>query len=142
MNVCAAEILGELAVLGVSVTAIPPNNLRLQPASKVTPELLFRIVESKPEILAALARPAVALPPVEPGECRHCDGAGECSCPACNLRRVSGPVPCSMCRWADRQVWLAASRPAECWWCQERRLHGESGLCPNCAAGQGASCIQ
>lgn len=30
--------------------------------------------------------------------CRHCDGTGMCSCPACTLRRTDGPAPCSMCQ--------------------------------------------
>ncbi len=79
----------------------------------------------KPELIeflrqAALARPTVA---VQPAECRHCAGTGECDCPACTLRRTEKAVPCLMCHPADRQVWLAATRPETCWHC------GGSGKC-------------
>lgn len=123
----ALEVLDTLRSLGVTVTAVPPDRLRLEPASKIPPELKERLKAAKPAILAALARPSV-----EPAECRHCDGKGECDCPACNLRRTEKAVPCSMCRWVERQAWLAATRPRECWFCEERRLHGEVGLCSNC----------
>ena len=49
--------------------------------------------------------------------CAHCAGHGVCACPACNLRRVSAPVPCLMCEPEKRQVWLAATRPT--WTSQE-----------------------
>lgn len=126
-----AEILEKLEVLGVSVTPIPPDRLRLEPASKVPPELVSHIVQSKPEILAALARPTVDP---QPAECQHCGGLGVCDCPACTLRRTESAVPCSMCRWQERQLWLAATRPEGCWFCEERRLHGEPGPCADCAA--------
>jgi hypothetical protein len=129
--VTVVEILEKLGVLGVTVTPIPPDRLRLEPASKVPPELVRHILQSKPEILAALAPPAVAD---QPAECRHCDGTGKCSCPGCTLRRTEKPVPCCMCRWQDRQVWLAATRPAACWFCEERRLHSDPGPCANCQA--------
>ena len=115
-----AEILETLRTLGITVTIIPPDRLRLEPASRIPPELLSRVRKEKPVILAALAPLTVA---VQRAECRHCDGKGECDCPACNLRRVSGPVPCSMCRWGDHQVWVVATRPETCWHC------GGSGKC-------------
>lgn len=139
MNASAAEILEILQGLGVKVTPIPPDTLRLEPASKVPPDLVPRIVECKGAILAALARPTVA---VQPAECRHCEGKAECSCAACMLRRTDKPTPCSMCRWTEHRLFLAATRPAECWFCEERRLHGESGSCPNCAAGEKAVSTQ
>jgi hypothetical protein len=43
--------------------------------------------------------------------CKHCDGTGECDCPACTLRRTSEPTPCSMCRWEEHRWWVAATRP-------------------------------
>ena len=125
----ALEILDALKGIGVSVRVIPPDTLELAPASVVPPDLLSRVKESKPAILAVLARPTV-----EPARCAHCQGRGECDCSACTLRRTESAVPCCMCRWQDRQVWLAATRPAECWFCEERRLHGEPGPCANCAA--------
>jgi hypothetical protein len=87
----------------------------------------------KPELIEFLRQAALAQP-VEPARCAHCEGKGECDCPACNLRRTDKAVPCSMCRWQERQVWLAATRPRECWFCEERRLHGAGGLCSNCEA--------
>jgi hypothetical protein len=127
----ALEILNALKGIGVIVRVIPPDSLELEPASVIPPDLLSRVRERKPEILEVLARPSMA---VQPAKCAHCDGTGECDCPACNLRRVSGPVPCCMCRWEDHRFWLAATRPRECWFCEERRLHGEPGLCPDCEA--------
>jgi hypothetical protein len=113
------EILEELKFLGVEV--IPQGgNLLIRPASRVPRELKERLRAAKAEVLAALARPTVA---VEPAECRHCGAAGECACPACNLRRTDKPVPCLMCHPADRQVWLAATRPETCWHC------GGAGVC-------------
>jgi hypothetical protein len=114
------EILETLRTLGITVTIIPPDRLRLQPASRIPPELLPRIRQAKPEILAALARPTVA---VQPAECRHCEGRGKCDCPACTLGRTEEPAPCLMCHPADRQLWLAANRPETCWHC------GGSGMC-------------
>jgi len=128
----ALEVLDTLRTLGVRVEVVPPDTLRLMPASKVPPDLVPAILESKVAILAVLARPTV-----QPGECRHCEGKGECDCPACTLRRTEKPVPCCMCRWQARQLWLAATRPRECWFCEERRLHGEHGPCADCAAKAG-----
>ena len=104
MNANATEILETLQTLGVRVTPIPPDTLRLEPASRVPPELLPCILESKPAILSALASAAV-----ETAHCRHCEGKGECDCPACTLRRVAERVACLMCRPRQRQLWLAAS---------------------------------
>ena len=97
-------VLEELKALGVDVLLFA-DKLVIRPASKVPPELKERLRAHKAEVLAALAR------------CAHCKSTRECDCPACNLRRVSGPVPCSMCRWVERQAWLAATRPEKCWHC-------------------------
>ena len=43
-------------------------------------------------------------------ECKHCNGTGECLCPACTLQRTGNPVPCLMCQPQRRQAWLAATR--------------------------------
>jgi hypothetical protein len=68
--------------------------------------------------------PPAAIPPtlsspaaIPQPECKHCDGAGVCNCPACNLRRTTDAVPCLMCHPLERQVWLAATRPEGCWHC-------------------------
>jgi len=108
------EILETLRTQGVTVEVIRPDRLRFQPASRIPPDLVCRIRESKSEILAALARPTVV---VQPNECGHCGGKGECDWSACNLRRVDKPVPCLMCRPQERQVWLTATRPETCWHC-------------------------
>jgi hypothetical protein len=132
-------VLEELRAIGVEV--VPEGeNLVICPASKVPPELKERLRAHKAEVLEALrSRPATCAPtcyeigrgrwvhhpwdgcktPVSPktvnparqAECKHSNGAGECSCPACNLRRVSEPAPCLMCEPEKRQVWLAATRP-------------------------------
>ena len=121
-------ILQELRALGVEV--IPDGeSLLIRPASKVPPELKERLRAVKSEVLAALA----------PAECRHCEGAGECGCPACTLRRTEKAVPCCMCRWTDRQVWLAATRPEGCWHCGGAGKCGcigcgRSGVCAVCGA--------
>ena len=66
------EILDTLKDIGVRVRVIPPETLRLEPASRIPPELLSRIRESKPEILEALRnRPAAPPKPDKPIECRY-----------------------------------------------------------------------
>jgi TubC N-terminal docking domain len=134
----AVEILWELQRRGVSIRA-EGDALKLKPRGALDNPLIERVREHKPEILATLRnRPgtcAASCYEVEPGrwihhpwdncktipsalagraaerECRHCDSVGECSCPACTLRRTEKPVPCLMCHPVDRQVWLAATRP-------------------------------
>jgi hypothetical protein len=49
-----AQILESLRSLGVTVEAIGPDRLRLQPASKIPAELVPRIREAKPAILEVL----------------------------------------------------------------------------------------
>jgi hypothetical protein len=68
----ALEVLETLSALGVTVRVIPPNTLRLEPASKVPADLLPRIRESKPAILKVLhSSPAIALKPAKPGQCTY-----------------------------------------------------------------------
>jgi hypothetical protein len=81
------------------------------------------------EINPTLSHPA-AIPQ---SECKHCDGAGVCNCPACNLRRTTDAVPCLMCHPLERQVWLAATRPEGCWHCSG------SGKC-KCISCDNATC--
>jgi hypothetical protein len=113
----AIEVLSELAARGVAVR-VEGDALKLKPASALDAGLLERVREAKREIVAALARPTV-----QPGECPHCEGKGECDCRACTLRRTEKPVPCLMCHAQERQVWLAATRPETCWHC------GGAGKC-------------
>lgn len=54
----ATQILDTLAQLGVTIKAISPDRLEIEPASKVPVDLLPRIREAKAEILAALSKPA------------------------------------------------------------------------------------
>jgi hypothetical protein len=65
-----AEILENLHELGVSVMVIGPDRLRLEPASKIPPELVSNIRKSKAEILAVLGRTKEASMPDAP--CRAC----------------------------------------------------------------------
>jgi hypothetical protein len=135
----ASEILGELQRRGVSVVA-DGNILCLKPRGALDEDLMARIRDMKPAILEAVrGRPATCGPTcyeIEPGrwihhrwhgcktpvtpktansatqaECKHCNGAGECFCPGCTLRRTEKPVPCCMCRPQERQLWLGATRP-------------------------------
>lgn len=130
------EILETLRTLGVTVEVIGPDRLGCQPASRIPSELVTRIREAKAEILAML-RPLAAT--VSQSECRHCNGTGGCSCPACTLRRTEKVVPCLMCHPMERQVWLAASRHETCWHCQGSGKCGciscgESEVCRICGA--------
>jgi hypothetical protein len=135
----ASDILAELQRRGVSVVA-DGNILCLKPRRALDEDLMARIRNMKPAILEALrSRPATCgstcyeiergrwihhpwdgcKTPVSPktvnpamqAECKHCGGAGECSCTACTLRRTEKAAPCLMCQPHKRQVWLAATRP-------------------------------
>jgi hypothetical protein len=136
-------VLEELRALGVQVIS-DGGNLVICPASKVPTELKERLRAAKAEVLAALARPTVAG---QPAECRHCEGKGKCDCPACTLRRTNELTPCSMCRWADHRLWVAASRPEACWHCGGK---GKCGCiacnpkepCRTCGGSGKASWIQ
>ena len=56
----ATQILETLRALGVTVEVIGPDRLRLEPASRIPPDLVPRIREAKGEILEALRnRPAI-----------------------------------------------------------------------------------
>jgi hypothetical protein len=141
----ADEILSELERRGVTVR-VDGEMIRLRPKSALDNELLNRVRAHKPEIIRVLSvrltTCAASCYEVEPGrwihhpwdgcktpflpraanpvpqsECRHCEGKGECDCPACTLRRTNEPTPCSMCRWEDHRLWVAASRPEACWHC-------------------------
>jgi hypothetical protein len=48
------QILESLRNLGVTVAAVGPNRLRLEPASKIPAEMVPRIRDAKPAILDAL----------------------------------------------------------------------------------------
>jgi hypothetical protein len=126
-------VLDELRAIGVDVVPFG-DNLVIRPASKVSPELKERLRAAKAEVLAALARPILAI---QSADCRHCEGKGECDCPACTLRRTEKAVPCLMCHPQERQAWIAATRPEGCWHCCgtgkcECIACGRSGLCGVC----------
>jgi len=134
-------VLEELKALGVEVVPFG-DNLVIRPASKVPTGLKERLRAHKAEVLEVLRTcPATCGPTcyeIEPGrwihhpwngcktpvspktanpvpqpECKHCNGAGECRCPACTLRRTEKAVPCLMCQPQKRQMWLGATRPEE-----------------------------
>jgi hypothetical protein len=117
----ATQIIETLAQLGVTLKAVGPDRLRIEPASRIPPELMPRIREVKPQILAALRlrrRPATcasscyetepnrwihhpwdgcnSVPPVPEGrtverKCWHCEGERKCPCIACDAG------PCLQC---------------------------------------------
>jgi len=101
------------------VDSIPAKPLETAPERS----LRFTVKAVHADPLPVIAESALALPTFEPAQCRHCDRAGECDCPACTLRRTEKAVPCLMCRSQERQVWLAATRREACWHC------GGSGTC-------------
>ncbi|MCL5670251.1 MAG: hypothetical protein M1423_02995 [Acidobacteria bacterium] len=71
----ATEIIETLVLLGVTVKAVGPDRLRIEPASKVPADLLPRIRVAKPQILAFIrSRPAscsLTCYEVEPGRWIH-----------------------------------------------------------------------
>jgi hypothetical protein len=137
-----AEILTELQRRGVTAT-VEGNTLCLKPKHAVDANLLARLREHKLEILDALSRrPAAAdASCCEPQlECKHCDGVGECSCPACTLRRIDAPVPCLMCQAEQRQMWLAATRRDSCWHCAGKGTC-DCVLCLDRKAAKASFCI-
>lgn len=114
----ADQILQRLHSLGVTITVVDGRRLRLEPANRVPDDLIPSLRSAKLAILDVLkSRPLTrgesgcesARGPQE--DCHHCNGAGECSCPACTLRRTTKAVPCLMCQPRQRQAWLAATRP-------------------------------
>ncbi len=89
----AVEILTELQGRGVSV-AVDGDTLCLKPKRALDSELLTRVREAKPAILAVLrqrpsdcgphsSRNAVTVP------CWHCGGSGECNCSTCGVIKPS-----------------------------------------------------
>ena len=109
----ATEILEELRVKGISIRA-QHGVLHLKPKNAIDAQLLGRIREAKPEILAVLRRPPVVVlvesRPADPvgeavravlrpgeeitpkgiirrlpkGVCEHCGGKKFCNCAVCN----------------------------------------------------------
>ena len=92
----AVDILTELQERGVSV-AVDGDTLCLKPKRALDSELLARVREAKPAILAVLRQlPADCGPHSSPialtAPCWHCDGSGECNCSACGVIKPScGP---------------------------------------------------
>ena len=126
-------LLEELKAIGVKV-GLQGENLTIFPASKVPSALKEQLRAHKAEVLAVLRSPA------SPEKCRHCNGRGECSCPACNLRRTAASAPCLICQPDRRRFWLAASRKESCWHCNDA---GRCGcfLCGNPQTAKAGFCI-
>jgi hypothetical protein len=135
MGTFVTGLLEEVRQFGVEITIVN-GIVAVRPAENLPARLREQLRAHKPEILEALrSRPAtysLTWQPIPQAECPHCEGRGECDCPACTLRRTEKPVPCLMCHPQKRQTWLAATRPKECWDCEECRLHGQPGPCPAC----------
>jgi hypothetical protein len=101
----AAQILETLSGLGVTVRVIGPDRIRLEPASKIPDDLLPRIREAKPDILAVLKAP----PPRQvERECWHCRGKLRCPCIACaEGLRAGDSGPCVICKGAGKvPAWI------------------------------------
>lgn len=120
----ALEIIQKLEALGVTIQVIPPDRLRLQPASLVPRDLIQRVRQEKPEILTFLmSHPKTCADTcyrvdatrlvhhpwngcrtillrevgrVVEGPCWHCGGRKECGCIACCS--VDGAGQCLTCR--------------------------------------------
>lgn len=124
------QILESLRGLGVTVVAIGPDRLRLEPASKIPAEMVPRIREAKPAILEVLrnwpASCSTDCYELEPGiwihrpwagcatskaesseprkvtvTCWHCRGEKSCACIAC---WKAGPGECMACEGSGH-VW-------------------------------------
>ncbi len=124
------QILESLRALGVTVTAVGPDRLRLEPATKIPAEMVPRIREAKPAILEALRNRLATCSPdcyeLEAGvwihrpwtrcttgktesngphkitvTCWHCRGEKSCACIAC---WQAGPGECVACK-GNGQVW-------------------------------------
>lgn len=66
----AAQIIEALAQLGVTVKAVASDRLRIEPASRVPPDLIARVREAKQEILVLLqGRPVPKIS--KPTACRY-----------------------------------------------------------------------
>ena len=131
MGAFVTSLLVEARRYGVEVAVIG-GTVCVRPADHLPTHLRERLRAHKAEVLAALAPPIVAA---KLTECRHCEGKGECDCPACTLRRTERPSPCLMCEPARRQIWLAASRKEGCWHC------GGSGKCGCVGCGRPGVCL-
>ena len=128
------EILESLRSLGVTVQAVGPDRLRLEPASKIPAEMVPRIREAKPAILEALRNQPTTCSPhcyeLEPGvwihrpwtgcttskaeasehghkvmvTCWHCRGEKRCTCIAC---WQAGPGECATCQGSGQvERWI------------------------------------
>src|SRR5579883_2335497 len=109
----ATEIIETLTQLGVTVKVAGPDRLRIEPASRIPPELIPRIKEAKPDILRVLqgrpsssldcrARPEELTTRQVERECWHCAGAKKCRCVSCALVDESGP--CAACGGSGKTV--------------------------------------
>lgn len=66
----AARMIEALSQLGVTVKAVASDRLRIEPASKVPPDLVVRVREAKQEILVFLRRRR-SIKNSKPTTCRH-----------------------------------------------------------------------
>jgi len=121
------EFLESLRNLGVTVEAVGPDKLRLEPASKIPAEMVPRIREAKTAILEALLnRPATCSPDcyeVQLGDWIHRPHAGCITIrPEASSAQHKVVVTCWHCRGEKR------CRCISCW---------QTGQCVTCkGAGQ------
>ena len=117
------EILESLRSLGVTVEAVGPDKLRLEPASKIPAEMVPRIREAKTAILETLRnRPATCSPDcyeVQPGVWIHRPHAG-CNTirPEASAAQHKVVVTCWHCRGEKRCTCIACWQTGQCVTCK------------------------
>lgn len=136
MNGSILQVIESLESAGVSfridgekVKAVIPD-----PALPDVAKALEILRQRKGEVRAILEGKSRKVETVPQGECKQCDGEGECRCHACTLRRTENAVPRLMCRPRERQAWLAATRPERCWHCSG------SGKCKCISCDESGAC--
>lgn len=131
----SVQILETLRTLGVTVEVIGPDRLRLEPASKIPPELVSLIRQAKPQILEALkkhecgpecysirdgkrihrpwsercqAKIEKPVPRQIERTCWHCQGSGHCKCFVCAEALPGGfEAECGICRGTGKAlIWV------------------------------------
>ena len=94
------ELLADLADAGVVLVA-DGDRLRFHPKAAMTPELLDRLKEHKPEVMAVMADPWPAVE-AEPAPCPKCGGLALWENPLGRWRCMKCDRPTRAERWLKR----------------------------------------